>query len=182
VHFGWITDDLELLPGTNITVGRLGPGTSAVNATGETALAKAAYLQNELICLEMLVAAFALDRAFSFRDFADDIRSRRPLLENLAEVLDAQDVLADAHQTFILPKQVQRAHEMGAVGPSSAGGRGGTLVVGAAVGAAGGGAARWRDGSWGRGKAVRSRDGRAPAVDDHLGLLDGAFSSDDARY
>jgi hypothetical protein len=64
---------------------------------------KAEYLQNFLICIEMLVASIAHTYAFSYEEFSKDIKERKPLFDNLMDVLDVGDVVDDAHSTFILP-------------------------------------------------------------------------------
>eukprot|EP00939_MAST-03C_sp_MAST-3C-sp1_P004313 g4313.t1 len=68
---------------------------------------KATVMQDVMICIEIFVAALALGSAFSYRDFTDDVKARRPLLSNLAEVLDPQDLAHDAHSTFIQPQGQQ---------------------------------------------------------------------------
>ncbi|CEM39920.1 unnamed protein product [Vitrella brassicaformis CCMP3155] len=58
-------------------------------------------IEDFLVLLEMVGFAIAHSYAFSYRDFADpDRRHNRPLLHNLQKVLNVEDVLKDAHQTF----------------------------------------------------------------------------------
>ena len=64
--------------------------------------AQSTAFQNQLICVEMVVAAIAQSFAFSPEDFIDESgRSHKPLLKNFGKVLNVKDVIKDAHTTFL---------------------------------------------------------------------------------
>ena len=54
---------------------------------------KAETIQNFLICVEMLFAAIAHQFSFSYKEFIKESVERKPLIDNLMQVLDVQDVV-----------------------------------------------------------------------------------------
>ena len=69
-----------------------GAAAALKRSMGLSATTKATQAQDMLICIEIVFAALALSSAFSYQDFTDDDRARRPLMASLAEVLDPQDL------------------------------------------------------------------------------------------
>lgn len=61
----------------------------------------AKFLQDMLICLEMVFAAIAHSFAFSYKDFIDYSKPDPPMLKNLGRVLNVKDIIHDAESTFI---------------------------------------------------------------------------------
>jgi len=59
------------------------------------------FLQNMLICFEMVIAAIAHSFAFSYKDFIDYSKQENPIFKNLGRVLDVKDLFDDAENTFI---------------------------------------------------------------------------------
>lgn len=59
------------------------------------------FLQDMLICLEMVFAAIAHSFAFSYKDFIDYSKLDTPIFKNLGRVLDVKDLIDDAEKTFI---------------------------------------------------------------------------------
>jgi len=94
----------EILRGDNPIVEESPQARSLALISAQT---KATLLQDMMICVEIFIASLVLSSAFSYRDFTDDVKARRPLLANLAEVLDPQDLAHDAHSTFIQPQGQQ---------------------------------------------------------------------------
>jgi hypothetical protein len=101
VHEGFISDDNPAPQHSE------GAAAALKRSMGLSATTKATQAQDMLICIEIVFAALALSSAFSYQDFTDDDRARRPLMASLAEVLDPQDLAHDAHSTFILPQGQQ---------------------------------------------------------------------------
>eukprot|EP00916_Digyalum_oweni_P014906 GHVL01024381.1.p1 GENE.GHVL01024381.1~~GHVL01024381.1.p1 ORF type:complete len:347 (-),score=25.26 GHVL01024381.1:325-1302(-) len=66
----------------------------------------AVQIQDWLVCVEMVGFALAHSVAFSFRDFTDPgNRHNQPLLTNLQKVLNVDDFLKEAHDTFLRPER-----------------------------------------------------------------------------
>jgi hypothetical protein len=61
----------------------------------------AKFLQDMLICLEMVFAAIAHSFAFSYKDFIDYSKLDTPIFKNLGKVLNVKDLIDDAEKTFI---------------------------------------------------------------------------------
>ncbi len=61
----------------------------------------AKFLQDMLICIEMVFAAVAHSFAFSYRDFIDYSKLNNPIFRNLGRVLNVGDLIDDAENTFI---------------------------------------------------------------------------------
>jgi hypothetical protein len=61
----------------------------------------AKFLQDLLICLEMVFAAIAHTFSFSYKDFIDYSRLDTPIFKNLGKVLNVKDLIDDAENTFI---------------------------------------------------------------------------------
>jgi hypothetical protein len=61
----------------------------------------AKFLQDMLICLEMVFAAIAHSFAFSYKDFIDYSKLNNPIFKNLGKVLNVKDLIDDAENTFI---------------------------------------------------------------------------------
>lgn len=61
----------------------------------------AKFLQDGLICFEMVFAAIAHNFAFSYKDFLDYSKRQNPIFKNLGRVLDVKDLIYDAENTFI---------------------------------------------------------------------------------
>lgn len=101
VHEGFISDDDPMPQHSE------GAAAALKRSMGLSATTKATQAQDMLICIEIVFAALALSNAFSYQEFTDDDRARRPLMASLAEVLDPQDLAHDAHSTFILPQGQQ---------------------------------------------------------------------------
>ena len=59
------------------------------------------FLQDFLICFEMVIAAIAYSFAFSYKDFIDYSKLENPIFKNLGRVLDVKDLFDDAEHTFI---------------------------------------------------------------------------------
>jgi len=59
------------------------------------------FLQDGLICFEMVFAAIAHNFAFSYKDFLDYSKKQNPIIKNLGRVLDVKDLIDDAENTFI---------------------------------------------------------------------------------
>eukprot|EP01016_Furgasonia_blochmanni_P037909 TRINITY_DN4518_c0_g1_i1.p1 TRINITY_DN4518_c0_g1~~TRINITY_DN4518_c0_g1_i1.p1 ORF type:complete len:294 (+),score=38.36 TRINITY_DN4518_c0_g1_i1:95-883(+) len=59
------------------------------------------FYQDFIICLEMVIAAIAHSRVFSYQDFVDINQKPKPILTNLSTVLNVGDVIDDAKHTFI---------------------------------------------------------------------------------
>jgi hypothetical protein len=61
----------------------------------------AKFLQDMLICVEMVFAAVAHSFAFSHKDFIDYSKLNNPIFKNLGRVLNVKDLIDDAENTFI---------------------------------------------------------------------------------
>jgi len=61
----------------------------------------AKFMQDMLICLEMVFAAVAHSCSFSYKDFIDYSKLDNPILTNLGKVLNVKDLIDDAENTFI---------------------------------------------------------------------------------
>ena len=61
----------------------------------------AKFLQDLLICLEMVFAAIAHSFAYSYQDFIDYSKLDNPILENFGKVFSVKDLIDDAENTFI---------------------------------------------------------------------------------
>lgn len=59
------------------------------------------FLQDGLICFEMVFAAIAHNFAFSYTDFTDYSKMQKTIFKNLGRVLDVKDLIDDAEKTFI---------------------------------------------------------------------------------
>jgi len=59
------------------------------------------FLQDMLICFEMVIAAIAHSFAFSYADFIDYSKNKNPILSNLGKVLNVNDLIVDVEKTFI---------------------------------------------------------------------------------
>jgi hypothetical protein len=66
----------------------------------------AKFLQDVLICLEMVFAAIAHSFAFSYKDFIDYSKLDNPIFRNLGKVLNVKDLLDDAENTFIKARDI----------------------------------------------------------------------------
>ena len=77
VELGWIVTDDDAIQGSS-------------------AQSKAAGLHNFFICIEMFFAAVGHSYAFAYDEFANNTRERKPLLDNLMQVLDVHDVVSSS--------------------------------------------------------------------------------------
>jgi len=66
----------------------------------------AKFLQDLLICLEMVFAAIAHSFAFSYRDFIDYSKLDNPILKNFGKVLNVKDLIDDAENTFMKHQEI----------------------------------------------------------------------------
>eukprot|EP00826_Nyctotherus_ovalis_P043848 TRINITY_DN4673_c0_g1_i1.p1 TRINITY_DN4673_c0_g1~~TRINITY_DN4673_c0_g1_i1.p1 ORF type:complete len:251 (+),score=53.34 TRINITY_DN4673_c0_g1_i1:461-1213(+) len=67
----------------------------------EKAQGSSLNIQNVLICVEILVAAVAMSKAFSADEFVGKEKGREgDFIVNVANVLDVSDIVQDARQTF----------------------------------------------------------------------------------
>lgn len=66
----------------------------------------AKFLQDLLICLEMVIAAIAHSFAFSYKDFIDYSKLDNPILKNFGKVLNVKDLIDDAENTFIKKQEI----------------------------------------------------------------------------
>lgn len=66
----------------------------------------AKFLQDLLICLEMVFAAIAHSFAFSYSDFIDYSKLDNPILVNFGKVLNVKDLIDDAENTFIKQQDI----------------------------------------------------------------------------
>eukprot|EP00357_Protocruzia_adherens_P023286 CAMPEP_0115031468 /NCGR_PEP_ID=MMETSP0216-20121206/38558_1 /TAXON_ID=223996 /ORGANISM="Protocruzia adherens, Strain Boccale" /LENGTH=189 /DNA_ID=CAMNT_0002409137 /DNA_START=417 /DNA_END=985 /DNA_ORIENTATION=- len=64
-------------------------------------------IEDFLICFEMLFVAYGQSMAFSYEDFINDDLDHKPILKTLGSVLNVQDVLEDAHKTFIQKEDIR---------------------------------------------------------------------------
>jgi hypothetical protein len=65
----------------------------------------ARFIQDMLICIEMVIAAIGHSFAFSYKDFIDYSKLEYPILKNLGKVLNVQDLIDDAERTFITEEE-----------------------------------------------------------------------------
>lgn len=77
--------------------------------------------QDFIICLEMTIAAIAYSFTFSYSDFVDGTKSKKPILNNLKivnffvikmcnfvcfEVLNVKDVISEAKNAFVDEEEI----------------------------------------------------------------------------
>jgi len=61
---------------------------------------KATYYQDYIILLEMAIAGIVFSFVFTYEDFCDFSKPKKPILTNLSKVLSMKDLITDAKTTF----------------------------------------------------------------------------------
>lgn len=61
---------------------------------------KATYYQDYIILLEMAIAGIIFNFVFTYEDFCDFSKPKKPILTNLSKVLSMKDLISDAKSTF----------------------------------------------------------------------------------